>query len=164
MAQQPRNPNPTNDPGAGNPAGGSGSQVNPKIVDAVGKSTGFVFGLADNVSGAPGSSAASSQIYNAGDAIAFEKVAQATAYEIQDAADYQRNMLSINGAAQGKALALMFEDVVEEKPVKFAEHALIYVLAIAGTFAAAGTSEVIGLSAADVLKKYGDATAQKTGS
>ena len=69
-------------------------------------------------------------------------------------------MLSINGAAQGKALALMFEDVVEEKPEKFVEHALIYVLAITGTFAAGATAEFIGDSASNVLTKYGEATGQ----
>jgi hypothetical protein len=69
--------------------------VNPQILDAVSKSTGFVF----NPSTAPGTAA--------GNAIAYEKAVQAAALAVQDAADYQRNVLSISTAAQGKALAMM---------------------------------------------------------
>ena len=138
----------------------NGPPVNAQIIDAVEKSTDFVFGFGAGSNAGTAAGTAPTQVYNAGSAIAFEKAAQATAYQIQDAADYERNMLSINGAAQGKALALMFEDVVEEKPEKFVEHALIYVLAIAGTFAAGATTEFIGESASNVLTKYGKATGQ----
>ena len=71
--------------------------INPQILDAVSKSTGFVF--APNAGATPAA--------NAGTAIAYEKVAQAAALAVQDATDYQRNVLSISTAAQGKALAMM---------------------------------------------------------
>lgn len=82
--------------------------VNPQILDAVGKSIGFVF--APNAGGAAGASA--------GAAIAYQKVAQAAALAVQDATDYQRNVLSISTVAQGKALALMF---AEKKVDPYAE-------------------------------------------
>lgn len=82
--------------------------VNPQILDAVGKSIGFVF--APNAGGAKGASA--------GAAIAYQKVAQAAALAVQDATDYQRNVLSISTVAQGKALALMF---AEKKVDPYAE-------------------------------------------
>ena len=74
--------------------------VNPQILDAVGKSIGFVF--APNAGAPAGSST--------GAAIAYQKVAQAAALAVQDATDYQRNILSISTVAQGKALALMFAE------------------------------------------------------
>lgn len=82
--------------------------VNAQILDAVAKSIGFVF--APNAHGAKGSSA--------GAAIAYQKVAQAAALAVQDATDYQRNVLSISTVAQGQALALMF---AEKKVEPYAE-------------------------------------------
>jgi hypothetical protein len=73
------------------------NRVNPQILHAVSKSTGFVF----NPSTGTGTGTA------AGNAIAYEKAVQAAALAVQDAADYQRNVLSISTAAQGKALAMM---------------------------------------------------------
>jgi len=103
--------------------------------------------------------------YNAGSAIGYEKVAQATAYQIQDAADFQRNMLSINGAAQGKAMALMFEDVggLPATSDKLLGHAMIYLLSIAGNFANAATTEYIGKCASKTLSDYGEATGSGPG-
>lgn len=148
--------------GAGSNGGSSDDGVNPKIIDAVEKSTEFVFGIPSkmdmNTGGTP------TQAYNAGTAISYEKVAQAAAYQIQDGTDYQRNMLSINGAAQGKALALMFEDIAKGPAGKtdLIGHALIYILATAGNFAAAATNEYIGKSASTTLENYGEATNQTT--
>ncbi len=56
------------------------SAANPQIIDAVGRSTSFVFG--PNASAAPTA--------NAGTAIAYQKVAQAAALAVQDGTDYQR--------------------------------------------------------------------------
>ena len=82
-----------------NPADGApalGSMANPQIYDAVATTSGFVFGKQLGTGTA------------AGNAIAYEKAAQAAALAVQDAADYQRNVLSICAVAQGKALAMMF--------------------------------------------------------
>lgn len=117
----------------------SPTAVNPQILDAVDKSTGFAFGLAHQLLQAGGSSRLSS-----GAAVAFEKVAQATALAVQDATDYQRNVLSISNVAQGKALAMMFVD--KQNIPKYAEilgfaivsaAAAVFVAGEAGTKAAA---------------------------
>src|SRR5262245_24582151 len=56
-----------------------------------------------------------------GAAIAYQKVAQAAALRVQDATDYQRNVMSISTVAQGQALAKMFsappESVVQYAPI-----------------------------------------------
>jgi len=57
---------------------GPNDGVNPQILDAVTKSSGFVFAKQSG----PGTSA--------GNAIAYEKAVQAAALAVQDAADYQR--------------------------------------------------------------------------
>lgn len=44
-----------------------------------------------------------------GQSIAYQKVAQATAFAVQDATDYLRNIEAIATAAQGVALSLMLE-------------------------------------------------------
>lgn len=44
-----------------------------------------------------------------GASIAFQKVAQAAAFAVQDATDYLRNVQTISTAAQGVALTLMLE-------------------------------------------------------
>jgi hypothetical protein len=95
---------------SGNPSG-AGTQVTPpvntQIVEAVQRSTNFVFGLENDFQTHPSSGSALSS----GAAIASEKAAQAAAVAIQGAVDYQRNMLSITGAAQGKALAMILAGV-----------------------------------------------------
>jgi len=122
--------------------------LNQQIVDAVETSTEYAFGL-------PGKgSAGGLPKYNAGEAIAYEKVAQAAAYQVQDATDYQRNILSVNSAAQGKALALMFKDAETGDMQKLEIHAIIFVLSIVGSFAAGLTAEFIGTNAGKVLSSF----------
>ena len=133
-----------------NSDGNDDNVVSPKIVDAVDKSTKYAFGVPVPTS----NTSSTTPTYNAGQAIAFEKVAQACAYQVQDATDYQRNILSVNSAAQGKALALMFKDVESGKGEKLAEHAIIFVLAIMGSIAASATAEFIGTAAGKVLKDF----------
>jgi hypothetical protein len=109
--------------------------VNPQILDAVSKSTGFVF----NPSTAPGTAA--------GNAIAYEKAVQAAALAVQDAADYQRNVLSISTAAQGKALAMM---LATKEVLPYAEIlALAMVASVAATFTAGMASSEIAKSLKD---------------
>jgi hypothetical protein len=112
--------------------------VNAQILDAVGKSIGFVF--APNAGGAAGSSA--------GAAIAYQKVAQAAALAVQDATDYQRNILSISTVAQGKALALMF---AEKKVDPYAE---ILQQAILASTSAVKIFGEIGAAAAAVAGNF----------
>ena len=68
----------------------------------------------------------------AGAAIAYQKVAQAAALRVQDATDYQRNIMSISTVAQGQALAKMFS----APPESVAEYAPILILAMLAPFAA----------------------------
>ncbi len=123
-------------------------KVNPVILDAVKQSTMFAFGSI------PSDSEGTTPTYNAGEAIAYEKVAQACAYMVQDATDYQRNILSVNGAAQGKALALMFTDPDPPLGKEFERHALILVLAMIGSFVATLTAGVIGTEAGTILSNF----------
>ncbi|MGD0190324.1 MAG: hypothetical protein ABSD74_06250 [Rhizomicrobium sp.] len=76
--------------------------VNSQIVDAVRKSTRFAFGMQDDID-LPGDPVQ----LKAGAAIAYDKAAQAAALGVQDATDYERNVLAISSAAQGKALAMI---------------------------------------------------------
>lgn len=109
--------------------------VNPQIIDAVKQSSGFVFGPQVGAGTA------------AGNAIAYEKAAQAAALAVQDAADYQRNVLSISAAAQGKALAMM---LATEKVVPYGEIlGLAIVASLAATFTAAQASTALTGSLAD---------------
>ncbi len=116
----------------------SPSPVNQQILDAVTSSTGFVFG--PNVGN--GSAA------NAGTAIAYQKVAQAAALAVQDATDYQRNVLSISTAAQGKALAMM----LTEKTIN--PYAEILLLAMIASIGAAVTAGAVHTVAAEVAKDF----------
>jgi hypothetical protein len=57
---------------------------------------------------------------SAGVAIAYDKAAQAAALGVQDATDYERNVLSISSAAQGKALAMILAgDNVQDAAIAF---------------------------------------------
>lgn len=112
--------------------------LNTQILDAVSKSTGFVFGPN------PGAMPAA----NAGTAIAYEKVAQAAALAVQDATDYQRNILSISTVAQGKALAMMFA----EKTIN--PYAEILLLAIIASIGAAATTFAVDAVAEGVAKDF----------
>lgn len=77
------------------------SSVNKQILDAVRATTDFTFGLnAKLMEPVKDGSRLSS-----GAAIAFDKAAQAAALSMQDASDYMRNVMSVAGVAQGKAMA-----------------------------------------------------------
>lgn len=91
--------------------------VNPQIIDAVKQSTAFALGFAPL--GAQDSDP--SKLVSAGAAIAYDKAVQAAALAVQDATDYQRNVLSLSAAVQGKAMAMVLaEQDVEEALLAFA--------------------------------------------
>lgn len=76
------------------PASGGAGGVNAQILDAVKQSTAAVMGSAANQ----------------GAATAYQKVAQAAAFAVQDATDYSRNIENITMTAQGVIVAKMLED------------------------------------------------------
>jgi len=119
--------------------------VNSQIVDAVRKSTGFVYGL-EPVGTA---SEAGVQQFNAGTSIAYEKAAQAAALAVQDATDYQRNVMSVSAVAQGKALAMMLAD-----PATATQYLTPYVLALVGSFAAGVTASLASVEAGKALQAF----------
>lgn len=119
--------------------------VNAQIVDAVRKSTGFVYGLEPLDT----TSAAGIQQFNAGTAIAYEKAAQAAALAMQDAADYQRNVMSVSAVAQGKALAMMLAE-----PAQAASYAMPFVLALVGSLAASITAGMASTEASKALQAF----------
>jgi len=90
----------------------------------------------------------------AGGSLAYDKVAQAAALAVQDAADYQRNALSLCAAAQGRALALMLEDVASGNVGRIEQYSVIYVLALAGSIAASATASLISEQASTILKNF----------
>jgi len=117
------------------PAPDPTSAVNQQILGAVQASTDFVFGLKSQLQDAkPDGSRIS-----AGAAIAYEKAAQAAAIAVQDAADYQRNVMSISTVAQGKALAMMLAD-----QSKIPQGTVVFVLAMVASLAAALTAGQVG--------------------
>lgn len=75
--------------------------VNSQILDAVRQSTEFALGFADL--GAP---TATTGTVSAGATIAYDKAIQAAAFAAQDATDFQRNILALSTAVQGKAMEL----------------------------------------------------------
>ncbi len=142
--------------------GRSLDKVAPQIVDAVKTSTEYAFGLIPGVTPAGGSGgsgggatpAASGGGLNAGTPIAYQKAAQALAFSVQDAVDYQRNILSMTSAAEGKALALMFEDVASGDVPKLGEHAIVYILSMLGALAGGLVAEQITNASGEALAKF----------
>ncbi|WGM40151.1 hypothetical protein [Caulobacter sp. NIBR1757] len=114
--------------------------VNPQIVDAVTTSTEFALGFADL---GTQSTVADTRI-SAGVAISYDKAAQAAAISVQDAADYQRNMLSISTAVQGKAMAMILAGTPTEGAL--VAYALGLVSSFAAPIAAAVAAESVTLS------------------
>lgn len=93
------NTNTEETPAAPPSASGGGLQpvkggVNAQIVDAVNQSTQAVLGAAPD----------------SGAAMAYQKVAQAAAFAVQDATDYQRNVENIAMTAQGVIITKMLEN------------------------------------------------------
>ena len=105
----------TNKADGGNTGSGKPSAVNKQILDAVQASTEYAFGLNNQLQTDPGTDRLS-----AGAAIAYDKAAQAAALGVQDATDYERNVLAISSAAQGKALAMILAgDNVPDATIAF---------------------------------------------
>ncbi len=107
----------------------SDNSLNGPIVDAVQMSTEYNFGLAPM----PDQTADANTALSAGAAIAYDKAAQAAAIAFQDVADYQRNIMSISTAVQGKSMALIMGGDVTPGPI------LAYVMALLSTAAATAT-------------------------
>jgi hypothetical protein len=107
--------------------------VNPQILDAVTKSNQFVLGSATTE----------------GRGVAYQKVAQATAFAIQDATDYMRNIMAISTAAQGIALQKMVEN-----PATAPAYEPILQFAQAAVLAAQQNFSSIGTAATTVAKEY----------
>lgn len=76
------------------PSSPAAGGVNAQILDAVNKTTSIVMDSAADQ----------------GTATAYQKVAQATSFAIQDATDYSRNIENIAMTAQGIIIAKMIED------------------------------------------------------
>jgi hypothetical protein len=79
---------------SGGSTAGALTTVNPQILDAVKQTTSFVTSAAGNT----------------GTGIAYQKVSQAGALAIQDAADFMRNLMTISATATGVAVTKMVED------------------------------------------------------
>ncbi len=91
-------------PAAGATGGGTSgalTTVNPQILDAVKQTTTFVTSAAGNT----------------GTGIAYQKVSQAAALAIQDAADFMRNLMTISATATGVAKTKMVEDPAVNIPL-----------------------------------------------
>ncbi|NBB65600.1 hypothetical protein GVN18_40770 [Pseudomonas sp. ODNR1LW] len=116
--------------------------VNSQIKDAVHTSTNWALGFAPLENGTPDSATRVS----AGGAIAYDKAAQAAAISVQDAADYQRNVLSISTTVQGKAMAMMLASGGMSEPALVA-----YAMALVSSFAAPIAA---GLAAESVTKAF----------
>ena len=114
--------------------------VNSQIKDAVQTSTNWALGFATLDDGTP----ASSKRVSAGGVIAYDKATQAAALSVQDAADYQRNVLSISTTVQGKAMAMMLASGGMSEPALIA-----YAMALVSSFAAPIAA---GLAAESVTK------------
>ena len=114
--------------------------VNSQIKDAVQTSTNWAMGFAPLDAGTPSSASRVS----AGGAIASDKATQAAALAVQDAADYQRNVMSISTTVQGKAMAMMLASGGLNEPALVA-----YAMALVSAFAAPLAA---GLAAESVTK------------
>jgi hypothetical protein len=86
---------------------------------------------------------------SAGAAIAYDKATQAAALAAQDAADYQRNMLSISTTVQGKAMAMMLASSGMSEPALIA-----YAMALVSSLAAPIAAGMAAESVAKVLPEF----------
>lgn len=127
------------------PAPASTAAVNQQILGAVQASTDFVFGLKSQL---PALNKDGSRL-SSGAAIAYEKAAQAAAIAVQDAADYQRNVMSISTVAQGKALAMMLAD-----KSKIEQATTVLTLAMVASMAAAVTAGQVGTEQTKMLAAF----------
>jgi hypothetical protein len=121
----------------------STAAVNQQILDAVQASTEFAFGLNNEMQDSIGK-----QRLSAGVAIAYDKAAQAAALGVQDATDYERNVLSISSAAQGKALAMILAGV------KVEDAAVAFVLALIASVVAPIVVAEVGMAQTSMLTNF----------
>jgi hypothetical protein len=112
--------------------------VNKQIKDAVQTSTNWALGFAPMEDGTPSSTIRVS----AGGAIAYEKATQAAALSVQDAADYQRNVLSLSAAVQGKAMTMVLASDGVNNPAIIA-YAMALVSSVVAPIAAGLASESV---------------------
>ncbi len=82
-----------------------------------------------------------------GRGLAFQAVSQSTALAVQDATDYLRNLSTIATTAVGTALAKMIE-------TKDPSYAKVIELAQNSVKTAAESFELVGKSAAEIVKNY----------
>jgi hypothetical protein len=107
--------------------------VNPQILYAVKQSNQFVLGSAATE----------------GRGVAYQKVAQAAAFAVQDAIDYMRNIMTISTAAQGIALQKMVEN-----PATAPAYEPILLFAQAAVLAAQQNFSSIGTAATTIAKEF----------
>lgn len=132
------------DPSDDNPGGSGGSggtggaltTVNPQILDAVRQTTSFVTSAAGNN----------------GAGIAYQKVTQAAAIAVQDAADFMRNLMTISATASGVAMTKM----VENPEVNVALYTPVIAQAEAIATFAATQFTAVGAAAATVATTFPD--------
>jgi hypothetical protein len=129
------NPSSTNNPPSG--SGGTNSPplstaLNPQIVQAVGTTNHAVLNGAG-----PGANG-----------IAYQKVAQAAAYAVQDSTDYMRNIMSMASATTGVALQKM---LVEKKTDPYAD---IIKAATQAVTDAQQTFTSVGTASSSVVKDF----------
>jgi len=86
--------------------------------------------------------------------IAYQKVAQATAYSIQDATDYLRNIMAMAGAAQGVALEKMIKAAAIPDPPLMSAYQTVMSTAQAAITVAEAVLKTTGTNAADVANKF----------
>lgn len=129
------------DSGSGNDASAAsapvpastGPGVNSVILDAVQQSNSAVLGASGN----------------SGAAIAYQKVAQAAAFAVQDSTDYLRNIMAMSSAATGVALKKMVEN-----PATAAQYTPVLTAAQGAVTAAQTNFQAVGTSAGSVVSGF----------
>ena len=115
------------------PASGNGKGVNPVILDAVSQTN-------ESVQTYSGSS---------GTGIAYQKVAQAAAFAVQDATDYQRNMMSVGMTAQGVIMEMMISN-----PANIPIYTPVLALIQEAITAATAELTAVGTAASAVVSEF----------
>lgn len=111
----------------------TGPGVNSVILDAVKQSNSAVLGASGNN----------------GAAIAYQKVAQAAAFAVQDSTDYLRNIMAMSSAATGVALKKMVEN-----PATAAQYTPVLTAAQDAVTAAQTNFQAVGTSAGSVVSGF----------
>lgn len=119
--------------------------VNPQIMGAVQATTEFAFGLTADLNDSTGT-----ERLSAGVAMAYDKAAQAAALGVQDATDYERNILSISSATQGKALSM----ILSGDPTKLEPAAIAFVLALVASVVAPIVVAEVGMAQTHMLNSF----------